>query len=124
MEARDRLGNLLVFALAIVAWALVGIIVTTTYPDRDSTAAISGAGAIGVAAGLTLTPVCWLAVFTLHRRIAYRGDWTRALRRGAWIGGVVALLVALRVQGAFSVPIGLFVIAMAALAEAALSVER
>jgi uncharacterized membrane protein YjjP (DUF1212 family) len=69
-------------------------------------------------------PLFWLAVFARHRRIAYRGDWTRAVRRGLWVGLVVAFLVALRVQGAFSLPIAAFVIVLVAFLELTLSVER
>jgi uncharacterized membrane protein YhhN len=66
--------------------------------------------------------VVW--VFGRHRRIAYRGDWTRAIRRGAWTAIVVAILVILRVQGVLQPPIALFIIALVVLAEATLSVER
>ena len=48
----------------------------------------------------------------------------RAVRRGGWVGIVVALLVVLRVQEVLSLPIGLFLVAMVALAELTLSVER
>ena len=71
-----------------------------------------------------MIPLLWLAVFGRHRRIAYRGDWTRAVRRGAWIAIVVAILVILRVQGVLQPPIALFIVALVVLAEATLSVER
>ena len=62
-------------------------------------------------------------VFARHRRIAYRGDWTRAIRRGAWVF-VVALFVVLRLQGLLQPPIALFIVALVVVAEATLSVER
>jgi hypothetical protein len=71
-----------------------------------------------------VTPLFWLTAFARHRRIALRGSWVRAVRRGGWVGIVVALLVVLRVQEVLSLPIGLFVVAMVALAEVTLSVER
>ncbi len=124
MEFQDRIINLGLFAAAVVVWALVAIVVTTTYPREDAVAGLMGAGLIGVACGLTTAPLFWLAVFARHKRIAFTGDWSRALRRGGWVAVVVALFVALRVQGVFSAPIGLFVLAMVLLAEVALSIER
>ncbi len=59
-----------------------------------------------------------------HRRIAYQGDWTRAVRRGAWVALVVGLLVALRTQHAFSAPVALFVVVMVVFVEASLTVQR
>ncbi|MCU0482761.1 MAG: hypothetical protein MUC54_00550 [Chloroflexi bacterium] len=124
MEARDRLGNLAIFGAAAVAWVLVGVVVTTRDPRLDPVAGLVGAGLMGLAVGLTTVPLFWLAVFARHRRIAYRGDWTRAARRGLWVGLLVAFLVALRVQGAFSLPIAVFVIVLVAFLELTLSVER
>jgi sulfite exporter TauE/SafE len=124
MEARDRMTNLAFFAAAGVVWILVALVVTTRDPRVDPAAGYVGAVLIGLAFGLTTIPLLWLAVFGRHRRIAYRGDWTRAIRRGAWIAVVVAILVILRVQGVLQPPIALFIIALVVLAEATLSVER
>ncbi|MGZ6269143.1 MAG: hypothetical protein ACXWMU_01060 [Candidatus Limnocylindrales bacterium] len=124
MEARDRLANLGLFGVAVVAWALVGIIVTTRDPMVDTGARFVGAAAMGLAMGATTAPLFWLAVFARHRRIAYRGDWLRAGRRAAWVCVVTTLFVVLRVQGALSLPIAVFVAAMVVFAEATLSVER
>jgi hypothetical protein len=124
VEARDRLANLAIFGAAAVTWALVGIVVTTRDPRVDPVAGLVGAGLMGLAVGLTTVPLFWLAVFARHRRIAYRGDWLRAGRRGLWVGLIVALLVALRVQDAFSVPIAAFVIVLVVFLELTLSVER
>ena len=124
MEARDRLTNLAFFAAAGVVWILVALVVTTRDPKLDPAAGFVGAVLIGLAFGLTTIPLLWLAVFGRHRRIAYRGDWTRAIRRGAWIAIVVAILVILRVQGVLQPAIALFIVALVVLAEATLSVER
>ncbi len=124
METRDRLANLGLFAAAALTWVVVGLIVTTRDPVLDPGAGLAGALAIGLAVGLTMIPLLWLAVFARHGRIAYRGDWSRAARRGGWVAAVVALFVALRLQGALQVPIALFVLAMVAIAEATLSTER
>ena len=123
MEVRDRLANLAILAAAIVAWALVWVIVTTRDPTVDPSAGFSGAILIGLAAGLSTVPLFWLAVFARHRRIAYRGDWFRAGRRGGWIAIVVALFVGLRLQGALQLPIVLFVVTMVTVAEGWLSTE-
>ena len=124
MEFRDRLINLGFFGAALAAWAVVALILTSRDPRLDPDAGIAGAGAIGAAAALTAVPLFWLAVFGRNRRVAYRGEWIRAIRRGAWVGAVLAFLIALRVEGAFQLPIALFVLAMVFIAEATISMER
>ena len=124
MEPRDRLANLGLLLASVVAWLLVWLVVTTRDPIRDVGAGFVGAALIGIAVGLTSMPLFWLSVFARHRRIAYRGDWSRAIRRGAWVAVVVAVLVVLRLQNMFQPPIALFVLAMVVVAEATLSAER
>ena len=124
MEGRDRLINLAVLGAALLVWVLVGLIVTTRDPVADPLAGFIGAALIGLAVALTLIPIAWLLVFARHRRIAYRGDWLRAARRGGWIGLIVATFIVLRLQSALELPIALFIIALAAVAEATLSAER
>ena len=124
MESRDRLINLGIFAAAAVVWLLVGLIVTTRDPVADPAAGLIGAALIGLAIGLTTIPIFWLVVFGRHRRIPYNGDWTRAARRGAWVGLVVGVLVVMRVQGVLELPIAVFIMALVVVAEATLSVER
>jgi hypothetical protein len=111
MESRDRLANLALFGAAAVVWILVGLVVTTRDPREDPVAGFVGA-------------LLWLVVFARHRRIAYRGDWGRAVRRGAWVAVVVTVLVVLRLQGLFEPAIALFIITIVLVAEATLSVER
>jgi hypothetical protein len=124
METRDRLANLGLLAAAALVWILVGLIVTSRDPILDPMAGFIGAILIGLAVGLTVIPLFWLAVFARHGRIAYRGDWVAAIRRGGWVAIVAALFIALRLQGALQLPIALFVLAMVAIAEATLSAER
>jgi hypothetical protein len=124
MEARDRLANLAFFGAAGIVWILVALIVTTRDPRVDAAAGSIGALLIGLALGLTTVPLFWLAMFGRHRRIAYRGDWTRAVRRGAWVAIVGAAFVILRLQQVFQLSIALFIIALVVLAEITLSVER
>ena len=124
MEARDRTANLAFFGAAAVVWVLVGLVVTTRDPLVDRSAGIVGAALMGLAVALTLIPILWLTVFGRHRQIAYQGDWLRAIRRSAWVGIVVAVLVVLRLQGLLELPIALFMIALVIVAEATLSAER
>lgn len=124
MERRDRLANLGFFAAAAIVWLLVGLVVTTRDPTVDPSAGFLGAALIGLAISLTLIPLAWLSVFSRHRMIAFRGDWLRAIRRSAWVGIVVAVLIVLRVQGLLELPIALFMMALAIIAEATLSAER
>ena len=124
MEARDRLTNLAFFAAAGVIWILVAVIVTTRDPRTDPTAGPIGALLIGLALGLMTVPLFWLVVFGRHRRIAYRGDWTRAARRGGWVAVISAAFVILRLQQVFQPSIALFIVALVVLAEVTLSVER
>ena len=124
MEARDRLANLGFFAAAGIVWVLVALVLTTRDPRIDPGAGYVGALLIGLALGLMMIPLFWLAIFGRHRRIAYRGDWTRAIRRGGWVAVVAALFVILRLQQVFQAPIALFILLMVVVAEAILSVER
>ena len=124
MEPRDRTANLGFFAAAAVVWILVGLVVMTRDPQVDPTAGFVGAFLIGLAIALTLIPLIWLTTFGRHRQIAYRGDWVRAARRGAWVGIVAAVLVVLRLQGLLELPIALFMIALVLVAEATLSADR
>ena len=124
MEARDRLTNLAFFAAGGIGWVLVAIVLTTRDPRIDTGAGFVGALVIGLAVGLTTVPIFWLTVFGRHRRIAYRGDWLRAIRRGAWVSVVAAVFVVLRLLGAFHPAIALFILALVTVAEATLSVER
>ena len=122
MGAKDRLINCFLIGAAMVAWIAVAQIVTTTYPN--TTSGLVGAGMIGLACGITTVPLFWLVPFARHRRIALRGDWSRAIRRGGWVAAAIALFVALRIQGVLSLPIAVFVIVLVLMAEIALSQER
>ena len=124
MELRDRTANLAFFGAAAVVWLLVGLVVTTRDPLTDPSAGFIGSALMGLAMALTLTPLLWVTVFGRHRQIAYEGDWLRAIRRAAWVGIIVTVLVLLRLQGLLELPIALFIIALALVAEATLSAER
>ena len=121
MDTRDRRRSLLLFGLAALAWAIVGVVLVSVDPFATATAGYVGAGALGAAAALTTAPLFWLVAFARHKRIAYRGDWLRALRRGAWVGALVAVFVIMRVNDIFQLPIALFFIALAIVAEVTLT---
>jgi len=121
MEPRDRRFNLMLFGLALAAWAVVGAIAVNVNPLATSGAGFAGAIALGAAAGLTAAPLFWLVGFARHRRIAYRGDWVKAIRRGAWVAVLVALFVVMRLNGVFQPQIGLFFLALALVAEVTLT---
>jgi hypothetical protein len=124
MEGRDRLINLGCFAAAGLAWLAVALVLTSRDPFVDPGAGSLGAAVIGIAIGLTTIPLFWLLAFGRHGRIAYRGDWIRAARRGGWVAALSILFVALRLQGIMQPPIMLFVLALVLVAETTLSVDR
>jgi hypothetical protein len=124
MESRDRRLSLGLFGAAALAWVVVGLVILLLDPRADPANGFIGAGAIGAATGLTTAPLFWLASFARQRRIAYRGDWLRALRRGAWVGVLIAIFVVLRIQGILQAPIVLFLIVLAVIAESAVSTRR
>ena len=74
-------------------------------------------GLVSTAAALLVTPFAFLAEVVARRRIVYRGAWMRAARRGILVGLVVAALGGLRLGGALSVPIAIFVVVLAGVAE-------
>jgi hypothetical protein len=124
VQHRDRVAAIALIVVAFACWAMVGAMLLRVSPVGRPGVQMAGAGLIGLACGVTAVPLAWLAVFGRHRRIAYRGDWGRAVRRGAWVALLVALLVALRTQHAFSVPIALFAVVMAVFVEVSLSAAR
>lgn len=72
-----------------------------------------GVGLAATAVGLLVTPFAFLGEVLARRRIVYRGAWSRAARRGVLAGLVVAALAGLRLGGALSVPVALFVLLLA-----------
>ncbi len=124
MYPRDRLANVALLLAAAACWAGLSYLLVTQDPTGNAGVLLAGALLLGAAVGLTLVPVLWLAGFARARRIAYRGDWARAARRGALVGLIVTILVVLRGQGLLSAPLGLFVLAMAVFVELSLSTRR
>jgi hypothetical protein len=118
---RNRRIAIALLAIAVVAWLVVAAIATGVNPRTDPAMGMAGALALGIAAAMTAAPIFWLVGFARQRRIAYRGDWLRALRRGAWVGVLVAIFVVMRLSDIFQVPIALFLVALALVAELTLT---
>jgi hypothetical protein len=78
---------------------------------------VIGVGLAATSAALLVTPFAFLGEVISRRRIVYRGAWARAARRGALVGLVLAALAGLRLGGALSVPIAIFVVILAAVVE-------
>ena len=124
MTPRDRRASMILIVAAAIAWLLVGWVLLNLDPRARPASELAGAATIGAATGLTSIPLFWLASFARQRRIAYRGDWVRALRRGAWVASLAGGLVLLRLEGLFQPPVALFLVALAAIAELTLSARR
>jgi hypothetical protein len=116
--------------LALVLAATLGFVVlvafagnacpggTATQPCPDAgrnRTVVVGLAAVSVA--VLVTPFAFLAEFVLRRRIVYRGAWRRAARRGLLAGVVLGALAGLRLGGALSVSVGIFILLLAGLAE-------
>ena len=124
METRDRRMNLAFMAAALVSWVAVGAIVLTLDPVLSKVAGYIGAVAMGGAVALTTIPVFWLVPFGRGRRIAFRGAWIRAARRGLWAGLVVMLFVVLRLEALFQPQLAFFILVMVIVAESTMSMAR
>ena len=102
-------------ALVLVAFAANTCPVETLVqpcPDASRNLAL-GIGLAATAVGLLVAPFAFLGEVMARRRIVYRGAWSRAARRGVLSGLVVAALAGLRLGGALSVPVALFVLLLA-----------
>jgi len=87
-------------------------------PCPDATrnqALVIGAG--GVVVALTVTALAFGAEYAARRRIAFRGAWGRAARRGCLVGLAMAALAGLRVVDALNLFSAGVVLGVAAAAE-------
>jgi hypothetical protein len=125
VSGRHRLG-----AAALILLGTLAVIVLVSFAGRacpvetDAQPCPDAArnrvvvlGLASSAAALLVTPFAFLAEVVARRRIVYRGSWLRAARRGILVGLVVAALGGLRLGGALSVPIVIFVVILAGVAE-------
>jgi MFS family permease len=125
VSGRHRLivAALLVIAVlaggSLVAFASVACPVDTEAspcPEAGRNLVV-GVTMAAIAAAALVAAFAFLGEVLARRRIVYRGAWRRAARRGALAGLVVATLAGLRLGGALSVPVGLFVLVVAGAVE-------
>ena len=125
MNGRHRFIVLVLVLLAVLGAVVLVVLAGNLCPAESAGNSCPEAGrnravVVGVAAAssaLIVTPFAFLTEFVLRRRIVYRGAWLRALRRGILAGAVLAALAGLRLGGALTVPVGLFVVLLAGLVE-------
>ena len=125
MSGRHRLSvAILILAAVLAAVVLVAVAgracpvetVAQPCPDAARTRVLIVILA-SVSMALLVTPFAFLGEIITRRRIVYRGAWLRAARRGLLAGLVVATLAGLRLGGALSVPVAIFVVILAAVIE-------
>ncbi|MDQ2853645.1 MAG: hypothetical protein M3R32_02160 [Chloroflexota bacterium] len=125
MTSRARAVIAALVLLAVLGGVLLIAFAGNACPGETPSSPCANAGinrtVVVALAAMTVTlavvPFALLAEFAVRRRIIYRGAWGRASRRGALIGAAVAAMGALRLGGALSVPVALFVIGLATVAE-------
>ena len=125
MTGRTRTAVAVLVLLAVLAGvvlvAFAGNACAGDLPGRPCPEA--GANRVVVATlaaatvGLAVIPFALLAEFAVRRRILYRGAWGRATRRGMLVALAIAAIAGLRLGGALSVPVALFVMSLAAAVE-------
>lgn len=76
---------------------------------------VVGLAALSIA--LLITPFAFLGEFLARRRIVFRGAWWRAARRAILVAAAVAALAALRLGGALTVPVAIFIVLLAGVLE-------
>ena len=123
VNTADRLANVGLFVAALAAWAGLAYVLLNIDPRGNGPVLLAVALLLGAAVAATIAPLLWLAGFVRNKRIAYRGDWWRAARRATLVGLVATINVLLRGQAPFSVPLALFIVAMAVLIELTLSLR-
>jgi len=74
-------------------------------------------GLAALAIALFITPFAFLGEFLARRRIVYRGAWWRAARRATLVAAVVGALAALRLGGALTVPVAIFIVLLGGVLE-------
>lgn len=121
MSRRTRLAIAALALLAVLVAGILFLFASVACPTDTPAQPCPGAGTnrvlvIGLAAlavGLLVVPFALIAEFAMRGRILYRGAWGRAIRRGLLAGGVVAVLGGLRLGGALTVPVSIFVVLLA-----------
>jgi hypothetical protein len=125
MTERSRLAVAALILLAVLGAVVLIAFAGNTCPGDLPDHPCPGAGLnravvvtlAAASAGLAVVPFAFLAEFAVRRRIIYRGAWARASRRGLLVAASIAAIAGLRLGGALSVPVVLFVISLAGAVE-------
>jgi len=125
MSGTHRVAVIGLILAAVLAVLLLIVFAANACPVETVTQPCPGAprnvvivvALVAVAAGLLVTPFAFLGEVLARRRIVYRGAWGRAARRGVLVGLMIAALAGLRLGGALSVPIAIFIVILAGVAE-------
>lgn len=125
MSRRTRLAvaalTLLAVLVAVLLIVFASVACPTDTPEQPCPAVATNRGVViglaAVAVGLLVVPFALLSEFVIRGRILYRGAWGRAIRRGLLAGGAVAALGGLRLGGALTVPVAIFVVLLAGVVE-------
>jgi hypothetical protein len=125
MSGTHRVAVIGLILSAVLTGLLLIVFAANACPVETATQPCPGAprnvvivvGLVAVTAGLLVTPFAFLGEVLARRRIVYRGAWGRAARRGVLVGLVIAALAGLRLGGALSVPIAIFIVILAGVAE-------
>lgn len=125
MSGRHRVIVAALTLLALLVGTLVVAFAGNACPEATAAQPCPQAGfnrvlvvaGSGVTVALLVTPFAFLGEFVLRRRIVYLGAWTRAARRGLITGLVIVALGGLRLGGALTVPVAIFVALLGALVE-------
>ena len=125
MSGSHRVAVLALILGAVLAGVLLVAFAANACPMETAAQPCPGAprnivlvvGLATTTVALTVIPFAFLGEVVARRRIVYRGAWGRAVRRGALAGLVVATLAGLRLGGALSVPIAIFIVIVAGATE-------
>jgi hypothetical protein len=125
VSQRDRVALAALLAVGVAAVVAVVVLAgqlcpapteTDPCPDADRNRLIV-VGLAATAVTCLMTPAAWLADYLVHDRIAYRGAWARAARRGLLTGLVLAAVAGLRLVDALTIFSAAVVVAVAAAVE-------
>jgi len=121
VSRRTRLAVAALALLAVLLAAILVVFASVACPTDTLEQPCPGAGTnrvlvIGIAAlaiGLLVVPFALLSEFVIRGRMLFRGAWGRAIRRGLLAGGAVAVVGGLRLGGALTVPVAIFMLLLA-----------
>jgi hypothetical protein len=112
---------LLAVLVAAILFAFANVACSTDTTEQPCPGVVTNRvlviGLAAMAVGLLVVPFALLAEFVIRGRILYRGAWGRAIRRGLLASAAVAALAGLRLGGALTVPVAIFVVLLGAAIE-------